>query len=625
MSVLIRKLLLPGCAGCYDCRVLTADGGEFRAHRAFLCTTSPFFRAAFCAEYGSCREVLLTGVSASVLDVLLGYYYTDELHINNGNVTEVLTAADMLLMEEARDLCLDHLLHNMDADNCLGMAALAQWHHWPGFRDIVFCFVREHFGAIWRSSSEYPTVPAALLVELFSSSELNVREEVDLLLAIRRWYTQGRARTKERVTGLTTLLQCARIGLCRESTLNEFRQLNPTLAKSSAFRVAVCEDLQRGPCECSPSPLLLLHYEGVKFEDCKALVPPEPRHDDSGSSGSTVARTPSSSTTTAPPQFPCGRCAGANPERWVPRVPHEMMFMVGGWSSGEERNAIEAYDPRAYRWLMHTIQATSPRAYHGVALVGKLLYVVGGMRGNAYLRSCDCFDTERCVWEPCSGMNMARGYVAVASLDNYVYAVGGRDEFSRTATVERYNPVSNQWTTVSPMSRARSDGSACAFRGKLYASGGFDGRLILSSVEEYTPSSNSWCLVPQMPSPRCSHQMVAMAGRIYIVGGYNGRCRLNTMIASERDATPSSWQTMAPLRVGRSTFAVAQLYGNLYVIGGFNGRTTTSQVECYSPGANAWRAAVALNEPVSAMAACYVRGLALARRLATRGALGLST
>ncbi|KAK8760296.1 hypothetical protein V5799_028437 [Amblyomma americanum] len=297
-----------------------------------------------------------------------------QLHINNGNVAEVLAAADMLVMDEARDLCLDHLLNNMDVDNCLSLASLAQWHHWPGFRDTVFAFVREHFDAVWRSSSEFSKASATLLVELFSSSELNVRDEVDLLRAVRRWYTRGRARTKQRIAGLLALLQCARIGLCRES------------------------------------------------------------------------------------------------------------------------------------------------AYHGVALVGKFLYVVGGMRGSSYLRSCDRFDTERCAWDPCSAMHMARGYVAVAALDNYVYAVGGRD-------------------------------------GKLYASGGFDGHLILSSVEEYTPSSNSWCLVRQMPSPRCSHQMVEMAGRIYIVGGYNGRCRLSTSEDNQRVHRRGihSWETTSAVRVPKKS------------------------------------------------------------------------
>jgi len=39
-----------------------------------------------------------------------------------------------------------------------------------------------------------------------------------------------------------------------------------------------------------------------------------------------------------------------------PRVPHEVMFAVGGWSGGSPTNVIETYDTRADRWI--TIDTT---------------------------------------------------------------------------------------------------------------------------------------------------------------------------------------------------------------------------------------------------------------------------
>ena len=35
-----------------------------------------------------------------------------------------------------------------------------------------------------------------------------------------------------------------------------------------------------------------------------------------------------------------------------PRVPHEILFVVGGWSGGSPTNVIETYDTRADRWVM---------------------------------------------------------------------------------------------------------------------------------------------------------------------------------------------------------------------------------------------------------------------------------
>ena len=34
-----------------------------------------------------------------------------------------------------------------------------------------------------------------------------------------------------------------------------------------------------------------------------------------------------------------------------PRVPHEIMFVIGGWSGGSPTNVIETYDTRADRWI----------------------------------------------------------------------------------------------------------------------------------------------------------------------------------------------------------------------------------------------------------------------------------
>lgn len=35
-----------------------------------------------------------------------------------------------------------------------------------------------------------------------------------------------------------------------------------------------------------------------------------------------------------------------------PRVPHEILFVVGGWSGGSPTNIVETYDTRADRWIV---------------------------------------------------------------------------------------------------------------------------------------------------------------------------------------------------------------------------------------------------------------------------------
>lgn len=39
------------------------------------------------------------------------------------------------------------------------------------------------------------------------------------------------------------------------------------------------------------------------------------------------------------------------PEIARPRVPHEILFTIGGWCGGSATNFIESYDTRADRWI----------------------------------------------------------------------------------------------------------------------------------------------------------------------------------------------------------------------------------------------------------------------------------
>ncbi|XP_075743924.1 kelch-like protein 17 [Rhipicephalus microplus] len=198
----------------HDCVIRTANGGEFRVHRGFLGASSPVLQALFSVNQGGRCDVLLQDVSASAMDALLGYCYSNKLCLNENNVTEILATADMLLMDEARNQCLHYLLRNLRIENCLGIASLVQWYHCPNFSKAVLSYVREHFDQVWRTSDEFPVVTESLLVELLSSNELNVHDEVDLLHAIVRWSSARNAFAGGSGATMSRLLQSFRVGLC---------------------------------------------------------------------------------------------------------------------------------------------------------------------------------------------------------------------------------------------------------------------------------------------------------------------------------------------------------------------------------------------------------------------------
>ncbi|XP_065292299.1 kelch-like protein 10 isoform X2 [Dermacentor albipictus] len=529
MSRPCRNLIAKEFMATTDCVVRTADGGEFPAHRALLAATSGYFQAAFSEGIGASRDVTLDGVSAVVFEELLYFLYTDSICLDSDNVLQILEAADCLMMDEARDKCLQYLIGEMRQDNCLGFAALAKPHYAPFFKEALLKFIREHFDEVWRHSDEFLHTRPELLCEVLSSDELNVRKEVDLLRALDRWISSA---TDEDLTALPALLQCVRVGLCSQSELDEIRQRCPDFVRTKEYQEAIEEALQRALCRCQPSPLVLW-------------------------------------ATLAPGSLFCGRCGGSPPYRWRPRLPYEVLAVVGGCSDDGQ---IEVYDPKADRWIVHTNNdAVTPRVYHGVALLGTRIYVVGGCTtGDTYLRTVDGFDTVTGDWEHCDSMHVAHAFVPVAVLDGHLYAIGGHTGYVRTASVERYIPHRNHRTMVASLRRRRSAAAACAYRGKLYVSGGSSGGDVLSSVEEYTVELDSWVLVMSMPSPRSNHRMVVHDDSIYVIGGYNGRRRLDLVLKNVGNVV-REWEDVAPLSVSRSSFTVVDFRGEIYVIGGVTG------------------------------------------------------
>ncbi|XP_075726762.1 kelch-like protein 10 [Rhipicephalus microplus] len=640
------------CSG--DCVLRTEDGGAFPVHRAFLRTASPYFRGLF---YDGKTDVLLRGVKGSVLHILLAHEYTDQLCVSNENVAEVLATADMLLLVKCREKCMEMLRRNTHAENCISMAQITKHYYCSPSGDSVTGYVHQHFDKIWRTSEEFQELPVSQLCELLDSPELNVRQEQDVLHAIARWCNAVGDAAVLGQPDFRRLLQCVRVGVCKQAALEEFQNLCPVIANSVAYRETVLEALERGPCLCTSIPFLLdkdatLHTETANgeategagvAEDAAAEGAPVDAADLEAAALPNDAEVADDDAVAVPAEADaekmdaeegdveiaddlamkplCKKCGKENPERWLPRLPYTMVFAVGGWSNGQALSDIQAFDPLANRWVRHRNQpGFSARAYHAVAVYGRRVFVIGGMHERKYLRSTMSYDMDSCEWKVEASMHVPRAYVAAVTLGEYIYALGGHTGIERTPSVERYCPRTGQWVVVRRMNRKRSDAAACALKSRLYVCGGFNGERCLDSAEEYTPETDTWSFVRSLPIARNSHRMIKMGDYVYVLGGFDGRRRLTSVVRSVAEP-PFKWQSVAHMKRARSTFAVAQLDNELYVIGGYDGKTIVANVERYSPRNNTWMAAPPLREPVSALAACVVTGAPIAKKLSVRGTL----
>lgn len=313
----------------------------------------------------------------------------------------------------------------------------------------------------------------------------------------------------------------------------------------------------------------------------------------------------------------------------IPRLPHEIIFTIGGWFEGEPRTLIESYDTRADRWIrVKHDDPSGPRAYHGAAVIGHQIYCIGGFNGIEHFNTCTVFDAIKKQWREIAPMHSKRCYVSVCELNGKIYAMGGHNGVDRLRTVECYCPEKNQWTILQSMSIERSDAHATVLNGRIYILGspvtpiathllsvnsninflgGFNGSRCLDSVEWYNVAQNTWHDAVEMTTRRSGLSCIAHNGYIYAIGGFNGATRLCT--GEKYDPYTENWSPIREMGTPRSNFGIEIIDDMIFVIGGFDGVTTIDATECYNVDKNRWLEATSMNHFRSAHTASVLAGL----------------
>ncbi|KAJ8721599.1 hypothetical protein PYW07_002374 [Mythimna separata] len=566
MSVAAMQALhrLRECRLLCDAIVRADDGAAFPVHRAILSACSPYFLALFTTTLHSREQsdVLISGVRSEILLLLIEYAYLRRIDVTDTNVHELLMTADYLAFLGVLQLCCDHLRASLNPKNCLGIMMFAR---------RVFCYKLEadgrryllrYFVTVATQSDEFLHLPLEELNSIILEDELNVKSEEVVWEAVLRWVNYE---PDSRWSHTVKLMGSIRLGLLDTQFFLENVKDHPYVTGNEGSRPIIIETLK-----------FLYDLEMIAQRDGEVATPE-------------IAR---------------------------PRVPHEVLFAIGGWSGGSPTAFIETYDTRADRWIkVEEVDPAGPRAYHGTAVLGYCIYVIGGFDGMDYFNSCRCFDAVTKSWREVAPMNARRCYVSVAVLGETIYAMGGYDGHHRQNTAERFNHRTNQWSLVAPMNAQRSDASAAALdsghtrqsmeeqynhrtnqwslvapmnaqRSDASAAALDSGHTRQNMEEQYNHRNNQWSLVAPMNAQRSDASAAALDNKIYITGGFNGQECMNSVEVYDPDT--NQWTNLAPMRSRRSGVSCIAYHNKIYVIGGFNGISRMCSGEVYDPAANTW-------------------------------------
>lgn len=412
----------------------------------------------------------------------------------------------------------------------------------------------QNFEDVYHKDTEFLQLGVEELCELLESDQLNVADEKIVFHAVCRWID---ADPRQRKVHVSRLLRTVRLGLLSTEFFVQTVLPHPYVR------------LDKGAREVARDTLRFLND-----------TEPRPGEDQTGCSENPLAR---------------------------PRVPRDVLFVLGGWMGDCPTNVVEAYDSRADNWTVCDKPDPTPRAYHGAAAVGSRIYVLGGFDGARCLNSCRVFDAAAGTWSKAPRMHHRRCYVSVAAHEGLVYAMGGYDGEVWKKSAECYDPSQHEWTRLPAMLHQRSDAGATALGDKIYICGGFDGTSCLDSAEVYSPESGQWTLIPPMPKRRSGVGVIAYHGQVYVLGGFNGSVRKAT--GKRYDPEKAEWSRVPEMYTPRSNFATAVVDDQLFAVGGYSWDGGIPSVECYDFRTDEWLDATDLSLPRSAMCACVVSGL----------------
>lgn len=505
---------------------------EVRAHKMVLASCSPYFYAMFTGFEESRQDrITLQGVDYQALQVLIEYVYTSIVEVTEDNVQVLLTAANLLQLNDVRDACCDYLQTQLDPSNCLGIRDFADLHGCMDLFNYADQYIQQHFCEVVQFD-EFLNLTYDQVLNLIKNDQLFVISEEKVYECVIMWINFDPINRTEFVA---KLMEYVRLPLLSQEYLMQ-RVENEPLFKDDLL----CKDLL---------------IEALKFHLLK------------GEMKSTL-KTP----------------------RTIPRQPvglPKVLLVIGGQAPKAIRS-VEYYDLREEKWFQ-AAEMPNRRCRAGLAVLNDKVYAVGGFDGSLRVRTVEVYDPVTDNWSNGVSMIARRSTLGVAVLNDCVYAVGGFDGSTGLNSAEMYDPQTQEWQMIASMSTCRSSVGVGVVNGLLYVVGGYDGtsRQCLSSVERYNTSTNTWTLVAEMTARRSGPGVGVLNNILYAVGGHDGPLVRKSVEAYNPET--NSWRQIADMAFCRRNAGVVAHDGLLYVVGGDDGTSNLSSVEVYCPDSDTWR------------------------------------
>ena len=556
--LVLNKFRLEGEAGFCDV-ILEVEGRQLATHRCVLAANSQFFYTMFSSGMKESNQTVLSlkSVSFQSMSVILDYFYTREIVINDENVLELLNASSFLLVTPVKNACIEVLSKRLGGDNCFSIMQIAEQFGADELEKKAKDFIKLNFFIVM-NNEEFVSISQEELVHFISSDDIQVEKEEEVYQCVLKWVKHE----SSRVAVLPELLKQLRQGSLPKGFLESELTKEPQLVVADSHAVPLSKKGKKtkGTKRSKKS-------KSAKSAKGQQLRPSTEIHDVMIGIGTGDCRKTFCYDLNNKQVMALGDLSLF---QFGPQVAvvGRIVYLVGGrtlTNGSVKRVSAACFDDvkklkfsagvkMGPEWK-EKAPCEEARLKASLVALGGLLYYIGGWNlPSGCTNTVECYNPDMNEWNSCAGLNTARCKSGCVATENHIFIIGGgatirQKRDSMLSSVEKYNPEENSWSYVSPLKEARSHPNCVYWSGKIYAIGGIDNSLIQTlRCEVYSPVTDEWEAIAQLPHPHCrSNNTIIVEDQITVPVALNMTdCSLDTLMYCVRSNTWEKSMNFSP-------------------------------------------------------------------------------
>ena len=489
---------------------------RFPCNKMVLSCYSTYFQTMFRTEMQERYQdtIELQGFDGKYMKMLIDYMYGETIAVDDGNVVQVLAAADYVQLQDVKDFCIECLKTSLSIANCLDALTAYSLYMPESSRDHIYLFISDNFDAVFQQE-KFKNLTTNDLTTLLCKLNKNKVNQEWMFSAIISWVEHSKENRKDEFPSLFDLVDLSQLS----AEFIENIAINKPIMEQNfhclkLVVVALTSKLKQRGFKCTTSSerdSAILCLGGVGKLSVVEVLAVSDKLD------TIYPDLPlTSSRTCAAIVNNCIYFVGSDTKnvfcldltdchrKWTQVA---SMNKTKKWHSTavfkgniivSDLSAAEMYEIDTNAWKNLQPLSSSGDGY-ALAVCRNCLYAIGGFTSIALQSIAKLHDLEG-TWETAQPMNVPRNRLAAVSLDGEIYAIGGNSQgqtgIGVTKTVEKFVPEQNKWSYISDMNTARWDHAACVLGGKIYVVGGkdADGNYV-TTIECYDRTMDSWKIV----------------------------------------------------------------------------------------------------------------------------------